>query len=246
MGRILEDKIMINFTPLIIQYKQNKNKLLLDKIYAELKSTVQQKAKFIFFAKWYPMNLYHKCKYCRNCDKLNNVPKSEHNLICKECDICKCVKGYFNLKKDNLCEYEDVENDIWLEILRTVENFDTTKDFNTYVFSCLWEFVPSFITKDFIKSLSHKSLTQQDEEGNETEMDIPDEPEESSSLNLDQLYKMCRTKTERKVIDLLLKGHKQIHIANELNVSEPYISQIIAQLKRKCLKLIKNENKNLL
>jgi RNA polymerase sigma factor (sigma-70 family) len=230
---------MENLTNLVTQYKQNKNKEILNQIYVELKATVQQKAKFIYFAKWYPLNLYHKCKYCRNCDKLNNIPKSEHNLICKECNICKCIKGFFNLKKDNLCEYEDVENDIWVEILRTINNFDITKDFNTYLFSCLWEFVPSFITKDFIKSLSHKSLTQQDGEGNETEIDIPDnKPEEK--ISLEDILKLCQTESEKAVIHLFLNDKKmtQEKAGKILGISQQAISLIFNKLQKKLKKYL--------
>jgi RNA polymerase sigma factor (sigma-70 family) len=232
---------MTNLTNLVKEFKTTKNKQLLDKICLELKPTVIQKAKFIYYAKWYPLNLYHPCKFCRNCEQLKDIPKEEHNLICKECTDCKCVKGFFNLRKNNLCDYEDVENDLWCEILRIVDNFDITKDFNTYLFSCLWEFIPTFITKDFVKSLSNKSLTHIDEEGNETQIDISDTPKENTNFSIDQIYKICKTSAERKIIDLLLKGFKQIDIANELKVSEQYISKVILKLKSNLSELIKNE-----
>jgi len=232
---------MQNLTPLILKYKQNKTVTLLDKIYLELKSTIKQKAKFIFFAKWYPMNLYHKCKQCRNCDKLNNIPKSEYQLICKDCDNCRCIKGFFNLKKSNLCEYEDVENDIWLEILRTIENFDETKDFNTYVFSCLWDFVPSFITKDFIKSLTHKSLTQQDDEGNEIQIDISDGQEEPNPKPaLQEILKECKTDMEKKVCELYLENPQlsQEEIAEKLGTYKMDISRIINGLRKRLKRFV--------
>jgi len=225
---------MINLTNLVKEYKQTKNKFILDKIYIELKTTIQQKARFIYYAKWYPMNLYHPCKYCRNCDKLNNVPKAEHITICKDCDICKCVKGFFNLNKNNLCEFADVENDIWLEILRTIENFDITKDFNIYVFSCLWEFVPTFITKDFIKSLSNKSLTQQDDEGNESQIDILDEQEEPK-LSSEEIFKVATTKREKELINLFLndKTMNQEKAGKLLGLTQQAISLILNKLKKK-------------
>jgi RNA polymerase sigma factor (sigma-70 family) len=232
---------MINLTNLVKEYKQTKSKLILDKIYTELKSIVQQKAKFIYYHKWYPMNLYHSCKFCRNCDRLNNVPKGEHNLICKECNICKCVKGFFNLKRDNLCEYEDVENDIWLEILRVIENFDITKDFNVYVFSCLWEFVPSFITKNFVKSLLNKSLSKIDEEGNETEIDIPEEQKENPQKpSVQEILKECKTDIERKVCELYLENPNlsQEEMAEKLGTYKMGISRIINRLRKRLNKFV--------
>jgi len=224
---------MINLTSLVKEYKETKNKLLLDKIYLELQSTIKQKARFIYYAKWYPLNLYHPCKYCRNCTKLNNIPKSEHNLICKNCQDCKCIKGFFNLKKNNLCDYEDVENDLWLEILRTIGNFDTTKDFNTYLFSNLWEFIPTFITKNFIKSLTNKSLIKIDEEGNESESEreISEEETQTKQIDLDNILKLCKTKRKKEIVRLLAKGLKQEEIAEILKVSPQYISNVLKGLR---------------
>jgi len=232
---------MLNLTNLIKEYKESKNKQLLDQVYKELNSTIRQKAKFIYFAKYYPLNLYHPCKYCRNCDKLNNVPKAEHNTICKDCDICRCIKGFFNLRKEGLCEYEDVEQDLNLEVLRVIENFDMTKDFNTYLFSCLWEWIPSFITKNFVKSLLNKSLTKIDDEGNETEMDIADETEEKSepSVSIEDIFTICKDDLEKKVLILILK-HKKINqtkIAKELGITQQAISLILKGL-RKRLKIL--------
>jgi RNA polymerase sigma factor (sigma-70 family) len=166
------------------------------------------------------------------------VPKAEHNEICKECEECKCVKGFFNLKKSNLCEYEDVENDIWLEIMRTIENFDITKDFNTYLFSNLWEFIPSFITKNFVKSLLNKSLTKVDSEGNETEMEIADEEEKDNQFDIETIIKLCKTEQEKEIIQLLIKGLKQKEIAEKLEVSEQYISKKLIKLRKQLKKIV--------
>jgi len=225
---------MINFTNLVKEYKEAKSKIILNRIYSELKSTVQQKAKFIYYHKYYPLNLYHACKYCRNCNKLRNIPKSEHSIICKECDICKCTKGFFNLKKDNLCELEDVENDIWCEILRIINNFDITKDFNSYLFSCLWEFIPTFITKNFVKSLLNKSLVHIDEEGNETEIEIPQE-ENQFKLSTEEIFSVCQDEIERNILILMLKNKdiNQTEIAKKLKVTKQYISLKLKELQKR-------------
>lgn len=228
---------MINLTNLVTQYKQNKNSQTLNQIYTELTSTIQQKARFIYYAKFYPLNLYHACKYCRNCSKLNNVPKEEHNIICKSCEICRCIKGFFNLRKDNLCEFEDVLNDLWVEVLRVIENFDMKKDFNTYLFACLWEFIPSFITKNFVKSLSNKSLTKMDDEGGESEIEIPDEQEEKSEPNIstEEIFAICKDEFEKKILTLILKNKKinKTKIAKELGVSSSYISLVLKDLRKR-------------
>lgn len=229
---------MNKLTNLILQYQQNNSKDILKEILNTLDPIIIKKAKYVYYVKWYPINLYHFCKYCRNCNKLNNIPKSEHSLICKDCEICKCIKGFFNLNKNHLCDYEDVENDIWLEVIRTIENFDMTKDFNTYLFSNLWEFIPSFINKNFIKSLSNKSLTQSDEEGNETQMDIPEEETQTKKIDLDTILNCCKTEQEREILRLLAKGSKQEEIAEILELSSQYISKVIIRLRKRLKNMV--------
>lgn len=230
---------MINLTELVKDYKKTKNKLILDKIYLELKSTIQQKAKFIYYKKWYPLNLYHPCKFCRACDKLNNIPKSEHSIICKDCEICECIKGFFNLRKNNLCEYEDVENDIWIEVLRTIEKFDITKDFNVYLFSNLWEFIPTFLTKDFVKSIANKSLTKLDEEGNEIQIDIPEE-KEIAELSMEEILKIAITNKEKEIINLFLndKNMTQEKAGKKLGITHQAISLIFKKLQKRLKKYL--------
>lgn len=232
---------MINLTSLVLDYKQKKDKTILDKIFFELKTIMKQKAKFIYYHKWYPLNLYHSCIFCRNCKKLNNVPKREHNIICKDCDKCKCIKGFFNLKKDGLCDLEDVENDIWLEVLRVIDNFNSEKDFNIYLFSCLWEFIPSFITKNFVKSLLHKSLTKIDEEGNETEIEILDESKEKPKLSIEEILKVCKTKKEKELINLFIsdKSMNQQKAGEIMGKSQQSISLILNRLQKKLRNIIK-------
>jgi len=232
---------MINLTNLVKEYKQTKNKLIIDKIYLELKITIKQKAKFIYYHKWYPLNLYHPCKYCRNCKQLNNVPKEEHITICKDCDVCKCIKGWFNLRKDGLCEYQDVEQDLNLEILRVIDNYDKEKgDFNSYLFSCLWNFIPSFITKNFVTSLQNKSLTKINEEGNEIEIDPPNEQEEKPEISITEIFSTCKTDLERKVLEIILNNKKisNIKIAKELGINPQLASQILKKLKQRIKKLL--------
>jgi RNA polymerase sigma factor (sigma-70 family) len=185
---------------------------------------------------------YHPCKFCRNCNKLNDVPKEEHNIICKDCSVCKCIKGFFNLRKNGLYTEKDVENDIWLEVLRVIENYDITKDFNVYLFSCLWEFVPTFITKNFVKSLLDKSLTKIDEEGNETEQEIADEQKEKSEpkISIDEIFAICKDEFEKKILTLILKQKKinRTKIAKELGVSSSYISLTLKDLRKRIKKLL--------
>jgi RNA polymerase sigma factor (sigma-70 family) len=232
---------MDKLTKLVLEYQKTKSQITFKEILEMLNPVIKKKATYVFYGKWYPLNLYHPCKFCRVCTKLNNTPKSEHSLICKECKECKCVKGFFNLKKNNLCEYEDVEQDLLLTILQMIDKFvpEPNKEFNNYLYTTLWEWMPTFLTKDFVKSLSHKSLTQSDEEGNETQIDIPEEKEEPK-LSMEEILKVTTTKREKELINLFLndKMMTQEKAGKTLGITQQAISLVFNKLQKKLKKLI--------
>ena len=238
---------MNNLTNLIIKYKEIKTPVILTEIFEILSPAMKKKATHTFFAKWYPLNLYHPCKFCRNCNKLNNIPKSEHSLICENCDICKCVKGFFNLNKNNLCEYNDVYNDLYLTVLEMINKFIPEKEFDNYFYTSLWEWKPSFINQNFVKSLLNKPLTKSNEEGEEYELIEVAEDSEIDKINLKQearlkyeeivikLLSLCQTKTEKTVVNLFLNDKKmtQEKAGAILGFTQSYISLILKSLRKR-------------
>jgi hypothetical protein len=238
---------------LVKQYKQTQDKATLDKIFEELKTLIHKKAKYIFERKYFPIALYHLCKSCRKCEQGNDlVEEQKKKIYCEVCDDCTCVRGYFNLRQDNLCEYQDVENDLWLEILRIIKDYDITKDFSTYLISSIYEWRPSFLTKDFVDSLRNTSLTRTNEEGFEEEMDIADNDTQNqlfSRLTLREIAsitcKFSHNKTEHKIIHMLFRDNSltQAEIAEQLCVSQQYISEVIKTLQNKFkILLVKKRN----
>jgi RNA polymerase sigma factor (sigma-70 family) len=228
---------------LVKQYKQTSDKAILDKIFAELKLLIHKKAKYIFERKYFPIALYHLCKRCRKCTKGKELADEQKKKVCCEiCDDCTCVKGYFNLRQDNLCEYQDVENDLWVEILRIIKDYDITKDFSTYLISSIYEWRPSFLTKDFVDSLRNTSLTRTNEEGLEEEVDIADNDTKNqllSRLTLREIasviFKLNRNEIEHKIVHMLFRDNSltQTEIAEQLCVSQQYISEVIHLLQKK-------------
>jgi len=214
---------------LVKEYKKTKNKLLFDNIFRELIPLVRKKVKFVFERKRYPFSLYHQCKHCRVCDV-------EDRVICENCLKCECEKGTFNLRQANLCDYEDVENDLWLEIIRIIEHYDVTRNFNTYLYACVFDYRPSFLTKDFIKSIKHRSLTHVNEEGEEVERDIPDVRETNTvnhTLSMSEIFSVCKTDREREVLAKLLKNNEmsQEEIASEIGIGQQAVGKIISKLR---------------
>jgi DNA-directed RNA polymerase specialized sigma subunit len=102
--------------------------------------------------------------------------------------------------------------------------------------------VPSFITKNFVKSLLNKPLTKIDEEGNETEMEIADEPKEKleSKISTEEIMAICKDDFEKEILKIILK-HKKINrtkIAKQLGVTPQYISLTLKGLRKKVKKLL--------
>jgi RNA polymerase sigma factor (sigma-70 family) len=235
---------MNNLTNLIIKYKETKSQSILNEIFNLLNSTIVSKSKYIYFVKWFPKNLYHPCKYCRNCSKLNNVPKNEHKTICEDCQVCRCEKGFFNLNKNNLCEYEDVYQDLNIKILQIINNFKPEEDFNKYPYSWLFDWRPSFITNDFIKSLSHEKIYKINEDESEEEIGIEDNQEKNirENLKLEDILKYATTKRELDVINLFLNDNTmtQEKAGEIIGISHQAISLIFKKLQKKLKNHLQN------
>lgn len=204
---------------LVKQYKETKDKNILNNIYTILRPFVISRAKYVYYKQYYPLSNYYN----------------------------KDIKGTFNLSKSNLCEYLDVENDLWMEVLRIIDKYDTNKDFDIYFRSCLWNWRPSFLNANFISSLSNKSITNEGEE--ENQLDILVEPDKlnlekeeiitEKKENLKQLKKgileCCETENETKVFSILLKDNKinQSEIAKKVKISQPAVNKIIKKIRKK-------------
>jgi len=239
---------MINLTEKIIDYKKSKYQEVLNEIFKLLRPILKEKSDFIFFKKWYPNNMYTKCKYCQDCkhnkeleDKLKELKRREH---CENCIDCICNKGYFNLKNNNLCEYEDVEQDLNLEILRLIDDFDIkSENFNTYLFSSLWDWCPNFITLDFIENANHSSLFRIDEEGEEQNLDIEDEKGEKklkSNLHIEDILNECKTENERTICELYLGDFAitEEEIGKKIGMTKQNISLILKELRKRLKKYL--------
>lgn len=239
---------MENLTEIVKKYKAEKKISQMadsSQIYFKLKHMVKEKARYVYTQKWFPFSLWHKCQACSRC-KLEECPYAQFNKEkdtddIQTCEKCTCTRGAFNLKKGNFCEYEDVENDLWLEIMRIVDNYDEDRDFNTYLIACLWDWMPKFLTKDFIDSLSNTS-TVVEEDGEEKEIDI-EVPESSSRLSFEEIFSVCKTEKERRIVQKMRENKGVCEIAKEMKCSHQYISLITQRLQKRLKKLLAKTKK---
>jgi len=221
---------MNNITNIIIEYKQTYSSKLLDSIFKELNPMLEKKAKFIYYKKYFPLSLYNKCPTCRSCQEQK----------CRECHLCTCIKGTFNLKEQHLCDLDDVRHDLILETMRMIEKFDITRDFNTYFIATLWKWNPTFINRDMINTIISKSIYIKTEDDKESDI-IDTKETKINDFDMTKFLDNLKDNTERKIVHILLKNNKiqQKEIAEKLGFTEGRISQIIKKIKNK-IKLLTN------
>jgi len=219
----------------IKEYKKTRDKKTLDKIFDLLRPTIVSKAKFIFYKKFYPLSLYNKCYQCRIC-------KYQKTEKCKNCDKCNCIRGSFNLKKSHLCEYQDVENNLWVDLLRMIETYDSIRSWNSYFYTSLWHWQPTFLTQNFIKSLLNSSLTTTqhlaEKENINKELEIFGESEDAKKL-CKQIEEIL-SKQEKQIFSILLSKNRltEEEIAKKIGKSQQYVSKKIIAIKNKVKKFV--------
>jgi len=239
---------MNNLEQLVKQYKRTKDKEILNQIYSLLNFTIKKKAKYIYERKYFPFNLYHKCKYCRNCKKTINQTKNQRKIICENCEICKCEKGAFNLKQKNLCNLEDVEQDIWIFILETINNYDIKRPFNEYLYSGLWNYIPSFLTQNFVDSIKNKTLDKiidnREIERNllnsqNTENNLEIESKEIA-FNIKRFLTDCESEKEKEIIRMYMENNKitEEEIGKKLGITHQAVSLILKKIRKKLKKYL--------
>jgi RNA polymerase sigma factor (sigma-70 family) len=218
------------------EYKKEKSDILFREIYNLIKPRIQSRAKYVYEQEWYPKNLFHECKFCKNCLKLQDVEKEVTKIICEDCEICKCVKGAFNLRNSHLCEYEDVEQDLWIEFTRIIEHYDCDREFKPYFDACTRYWRPSLLDADLVRGLYTQSLEFISEE--DKEIDVVDENTEEKierDIDLEKILFNCETKIEKRIVKLLYKDPTltQEEIAKKLKKSQQYISLVLKKLQKK-------------
>jgi len=215
---------MDNVTSLVIKYKQTKSQVVLNEIFIKLEPMLEKKIKYVYYRKYYPLSMNNICKSCRACQ----------DKKCRECHECTCIKGTFNLKEQNLCDLNDVRHDLILETMRIIEKFDITKDFNTYFIATLWNWTPSFLTRDMVNSITNKTLytINEDEEKDEY---IDKTLKKVNDFDIDSLLGSLKNDMERKIVHILLKNNKisSSEIALQLGLTKRRIEQIIKKIKNK-------------
>jgi len=140
----------------------------------------------------------------------------------------------FKLVDIKQVEFKDVIQELNLETLRIINDYDITQSFETYFYASIWDWKPDFINADFFNNLNTQSIYQETIEGEEE--DITEKISSSEEIKIE--FKCKLTDLEQEVWELK-KGNlnlSQEEIAEELGVSQKTVSNVIASIKKKIQK----------
>jgi len=131
-------------------------------------------------------------------------------------------------------DYDDIKQELYYEILKIINTYDTKFPFENYLFSSLKFWKPSIINTEFFKNLNTQSIYQINEEGEEENI------AENIMITNPQKIEFIEdlTNKEREIFDLLKSDINltQIEIAEELGISQQRVSDLIASIKKKIQK----------
>jgi len=215
---------MDKLTQLAKQYKKTKDKNICQQIFNLLDNAIKQKASYVFY----------KQKFIKDRNKVYEMEifNRESKSFQK-----KLVPSCFRLCDTKKLELEDVAQELNLKILELLNNYNVKKPFRNYLFYTLKRWRPSCIRDiNFIRELNmtHESdLSHRNGKKITLDMLAVSNPEEV--VEVDDLFDNM-TEFEKKVVNLKLEypTKNQSQLAKMLGVRQQKLSEILADLKKKC------------
>lgn len=138
----------------------------------------------------------------------------------------------FKLVNTKKIERDDISQELLLDFLEWINNFDSSvSEFDNYFYSCLWNWKPKNINAEFLQSLNTSSIYRINKEGEEENIaDKMIAPEESNIEFVSNL-----TAQEEDVWKLIQGSLNltQAEIAEELNISQKTVSNLISRINKK-------------
>lgn len=147
---------------------------------------------------------------------------------------------------------EDICSEGMIGLIKAAKNFDANKGykFATLASRCIWNQMLMFIrrSKNWQGEVSLYEPIYTDTEGNEiTLIDIIDDGGagaaacEAKSLEAEfAAFKETLKPYPRQILELRAAGYKQRQIADDMNLSQSYVSRVLGKLKRQYKKQLAN------
>jgi len=164
---------------LVKEYKKTNNQKFLNEIVILLTPIIKSKARFIYHKKWF------------------NVNRDSHN------------PKYINLKQSGKTTIEDVEQELWLTLIRIIKEYNSKKSFEAYLGISLNNWRPSFLNSSFTNSTNEYALVDYDQEQLESKIDK-------------KLILSLKDK-EQEIVKLLQNKTRPVDIAKLLGLSHSYL-----------------------
>jgi len=227
---------MVNFELVeqkIKEYRKTKNREILNEIVKLLSSIVIEKAKYIYYKK--PFYAYIKgdiIKY--EIPDIRKLIKKFENNREEQKHFIK-----FKLSQIQSIDYEDVEQSLWVIIIKMIENYKLNKPFKNYFLATIWNWTPSFINSNLIRELSNvstnNSIDLQENEGEDLTYEeiLEDKNNNQEEIELFNTLREKLTDEEFKVCKMLYDDYSLREIAKKLKCSAENIRLIKEKIKTK-------------
>ncbi len=193
---------------LVEEYKKTNNQKLLNEIVVLLTPIIKDKARYIYNKKWIRID---KKGIRESIDEYNsNIEDKKDN------------PKYINLKQSGKTTLLDVEQELWLTLLRIIKNYDIKKPFYKYLTSSLWNWTPRSLISEIKNTVKESSLMDYDQSSDE--------------FKIDKKIILTLKEREQEIIKLLQNKTRPIDIAKLLGYSKSYIYDTIKKITKKLRK----------
>jgi RNA polymerase sigma factor (sigma-70 family) len=163
---------------------------------------------------------------------LKNIIKTKSEFIFYQ-KLFKFGKFEFRLVDTKQYELNDVKQELNLEVLRIIKDYNINEPFEPYFFASLWNWKPRFVNKKLIQQLLNIHEVDEDEDSKVN--NIPAEPVEiEDELNIDEMFTNL-TDIEKKIV-ILLKDNPELNqsqLAETIGVTQQRISELLVNIRKK-------------
>jgi RNA polymerase sigma factor (sigma-70 family) len=154
-----------------------------------------------------------------------------------------CGRGILTLKMLNRFDEDDVLQELRIEVLQLIENYDTKKSFAGYFYSTLWSWTPKelFHATSLFSRISERSLDASEiEEDKGWLKQLVIQPEIFNKIEIRDVF-VGLTDEERAVVEIYLAipEIKQVEVAEMLGITHQMVSLRLQTIKTKKINLQK-------
>lgn len=155
----------------------------------------------------------------------------------------KIANKYFINYKN---EYEDIKQVALMGLWKAVLTFKNTHAFSTYAYTVIANEINLFLRKNkkhnntySLQNIVADNIEYQDllEDDYDFTIAYEEESEMQCRRNMLEKAKESIKEKDRQIIELVLRGYKQIEIARMLNITQPTVCRVKDKIRKKLTKI---------